>query len=192
MKPLFRLTIIGDPVPKGRPKFAVIGGHGRAYTPKRTREYEETIRVQAKLEGIKLLDPAMPVELGVLIFRTPPKSMRAELRKRIEAGDESIPVVVKPDLSNYVKLCEDALNDIAWRDQQIVKYAPDNGKFYSVQPRVVITAWLYDSLYNSSQQVDKPIERICRACRGEGCDTCFDSGIIFVSHGIRRRGEDDT
>lgn len=38
-------TILGSPVPKGRPRFA----RGRAITPKRTRDYERLVRQVAEL-----------------------------------------------------------------------------------------------------------------------------------------------
>lgn len=42
----FSLTVLGSPVPKGRPR--VVKGH--AYTPKRTRDYEKLVRDYAALE----------------------------------------------------------------------------------------------------------------------------------------------
>lgn len=41
----FKLTIPGNPIPKGRPRFA----DGRAHTPQRTRDYEETVKTWVAL-----------------------------------------------------------------------------------------------------------------------------------------------
>lgn len=43
---LLRLTIAGDPIPKGRPRVA----RGHAYTPKRTADAEAVIRTATMLE----------------------------------------------------------------------------------------------------------------------------------------------
>ncbi len=141
MTPLFRLTIPGDPVPKGRPKFAVIGGHGRAYTPKKTRLYEEAIRIQARAAGIKLLDPAMPVVCEIKAYLKYPQSLPAATRKAIEAGDDGEPVVRLPDVDNICKAAIDSLEGIAWRDQQIVELRAS--KHYSANPRLEIAAWRF-------------------------------------------------
>ncbi len=168
MTSLFRLTIPGDPVPKGRPKFAVIGGHGRAYTPKKTRDYEDIIRTQARLDGVEPLDPDMPVVCEIKAYLKYPQSLPARIRKAIEAGDDSVPVVKKPDLDNLIKAAIDSLEGIAWRDQQIVELRAS--KHYSAQPRLIITAWEYKPLTS----------RLCRHCNGDGCGECGRQGIEFI------------
>ncbi len=136
MKPLFHLVIAGDPVAKGRPKFAVIGGHARAYTPKKTRDYEETITLAAVAQGLKNLPHDLPLAVDIWIYLPAPKSLPAKIRRAIEAGDETVPVVKKPDVDNITKLCCDALEGVCWRDQQIVDLFAS--KRYSVNPRVEI------------------------------------------------------
>lgn len=49
-----------------------------------------------------------------------------------------MPHCKKPDLSNLIKLIEDALNKVAYRDDsQIFRY-DDPGKYYSLRPRLEI------------------------------------------------------
>ncbi len=136
---LFRLEVPGVPVAKGRPRFAVVGGHGRAYTPAKTRNYEQQIYALAVAQGIKPVERDRPVRVAVVVFVAPPKSLRVKVRRQIEAGCDDYPVVTRPDLDNYEK-CLDALNGVAWADDaQICEKA--SGKYYSARPRVVITAW---------------------------------------------------
>ncbi|MGH7605434.1 MAG: RusA family crossover junction endodeoxyribonuclease [Gemmatimonadaceae bacterium] len=71
----FRLTIHGEPVAKGRPKFSVIGGRPIARTPAKTRRYEDVIRQTAiqQWNGAPVLkDVALTVRL--LFFRSVPAS----------------------------------------------------------------------------------------------------------------------
>ena len=43
--------------------------------------------------------------------------------------------IYKPDLSNYVKSAEDALNGVVWKDDQSI-VTEHTGKWYSEHPRI--------------------------------------------------------
>lgn len=51
-------TISGEPQGKGRPKFARRGSHAHAYTPKKTRAYEDIVAseyIKYNAETLKLI-----------------------------------------------------------------------------------------------------------------------------------------
>ena len=92
----YSLLIPGDPVPKGRPR--VYRGHG--VTPSRTRIAESRIRADfmAKYPDGEPFDG--PVKVVVEFW----KAKRG-----------------RPDLDNLVKLVTDALNGVAYRDDEQIK-----------------------------------------------------------------------
>lgn len=90
-------VVEGDPLPKERPR--VVNGH--TYTPDRTRTAETKIAAVAKMHHVR--PTVAPVRLIVAFYRA---------SKR------------RCDLDNLVKLVQDALNGIAWvDDEQIVDLA---------------------------------------------------------------------
>lgn len=77
-----------------------------------------------------------PLELGVSFCFQRPKSWSKDRRAAVDDGEEPW-YSGKPDISNFVKLVEDAGNGILWRDDaQIVKL--DAIKVYSTTDETVI------------------------------------------------------
>lgn len=106
-------TVPGKPRGKGRPRFS----RGRAYTPEKTREYEELIRRCYLLHGGVKLEGA--VTLSILAIYPIPKKTKAADRQRMVQGYE-LPLK-KPDGDNIEKAVADALNGVAYDDDsQIV------------------------------------------------------------------------
>lgn len=133
----FKLTVHGDVVPKGRPRLAVVGGHARAYTPKKTRTYEEIVRTTA----IHIWD-GKPVLTDVAIkvradfFRKIPKGFSRAKTASAIAG-HLVPIS-RPDYDNLSKSVTDALNGVIYHDDaQIVDM--HCRKLYGLEPRVEIT-----------------------------------------------------
>jgi len=93
-----------EPVAKGRPKTAFTNGIIRTYTPARTKKAQDAIKtaIMAFLEKgkIKPFPARTPLKLVVTFYRC--KSMW--LPKYV-----SMPYI-KPDLDNFLKLLQDALN----------------------------------------------------------------------------------
>lgn len=104
-----KIVIPGRVKGKGRPRFAMIGGHARAYTPADTRNHEAMIRQIAfeAMRGRKLFEG--PVEVVIKVFQIPPPSWSK--KKRAAA----IFLTGKPDCDNIAKSV-DALNSLVWRD----------------------------------------------------------------------------
>ena len=127
-------TIDYEPVAKGRPKFSTRGGFVRAYTPKKTEEAEQTLRLlMAKYKPQIPIDT--PVKLSVVFCRRIPKSTsKANLALMLKGV---ILPMVKPDLDNYLKLIQDAMNGIFFNDDaQICECI--SKKIYSQNPRTII------------------------------------------------------
>lgn len=112
-----RFEVGGMPVGKARPRVTFRGGHARAYTTERTREYEERVRAAyLKAYGNKKLDGAIQVD--VIAYFEPPKS--ASKKKRAAMLDWEIPYTKKPDTDNILKAVTDALNGVAYGDDSYI------------------------------------------------------------------------
>lgn len=87
-------------VPKGRPRISRNGG---VYTPDETRAFENDIKLLAKTQWkIAPIEGAVRMDIWFILVR--PKSS-----KKVHPS-------VKPDLTNYCKAIEDALNGICYLD----------------------------------------------------------------------------
>lgn len=112
-------TIPIRPRPKQRPRFA----RGHAYTPKETRDYEETLRTVCRAQGASPRPNPCIVDMSCYWKR--PKSVK-----------ESQFFTKRPDADNLSK-CLDALNGVCWNDDaQIVELTVS--KDYGEEDMVVI------------------------------------------------------
>lgn len=126
-------SIPGEPVAKGRPRFA----NGHAYTPAKTRIYEETVRLHAihAMRGKKMLTGAISLRVTAY-FPTPKSFTRAKTEQAISG---SLLHTKKPDWDNIGKIVSDALNGVVYPDDAVIADATVS-KRYGVEPRVVVTA----------------------------------------------------
>lgn len=77
-----------------------------------------------------------PISITIAFYYPIPKSWSK--RKKDDANDQGIMPTVKPDLDNCVKGIFDALNGIAWKDDnQVVDLR--TMKRYAIEPMIVIT-----------------------------------------------------
>lgn len=108
-------TIQGAPAGKKRPKFTTVNGYTRTYTPADTMHNERLVRACYAWDyhGFKF-PPKIPLYVKLTCYYPIPKSTSKKKAAQMEAG-EIIPVV-KPDLDNVAKLILDALNGLAWED----------------------------------------------------------------------------
>ncbi|MBA7671111.1 hypothetical protein ES703_79262 [subsurface metagenome] len=121
-----KATIYVEPVPKGRPRVATKGGRTFIYTPQKTVHAESMIREALLRYGT--FDKDIPLKLTAIFFRQRPKS----LPKRV-----TMPVA-KPDLSNYLKTLEDAMEKFVYQsDSQITTMAAR--KRFGAPPRIELT-----------------------------------------------------
>ena len=115
---MIEFSIYGEPIGKGRPKFVSRGGFGRAYTPKKTADYEKHVVAEFRsvYPDAKPIDKALRVK--IFAFYVPPASWSK--RKRAEAIFGLIPKTTKPDADNVAKAILDALNGAAYLDDSQV------------------------------------------------------------------------
>ena len=107
-------TIDGTAVPKQRPRMS-----GRvAYTPKKTRDYEERVRkaFRSSYSGeTPVFHKDIPVEVCIEVVQGIPKSWSNSKTLKAERG-EIAPTSRNGDLDNIAKSILDALNTLAYED----------------------------------------------------------------------------
>lgn len=130
-------TIPGKPQGKGRPRFD--GRRGVAYTPQKTRDYEDLVRscYLKNFKGCKPLQGALVAE--IIAYYPIPKSAKKSDREAMLEG--KIKPKVKPDLDNIIKAVLDALNGYAYKDDAAVVGVRAD-KRYSQNPCVYVR--IYD------------------------------------------------
>ena len=118
MKLLLELEIPGEPVGKGRPRVVSAGGFARAYTPKKTVEWENLAAWYFQSQWKGRPPHGGPVVMEVHAVKSRPKRL---LRKKDPDGLIVRPS--KPDLDNCVKIAGDALEraGVLKNDIQIVE-----------------------------------------------------------------------
>lgn len=113
-----------DPVAKGRHRFT---SRGHAYTPAKTKNAQrfihETLKNQVDHEPLE-----GPLAMRTIFYLERPKSV-----KRLYP-------TVKPDLSNYLKLIEDAMNGVVYKDDSQIIFSQE-WKLYAdnCTPRVIVS-----------------------------------------------------
>lgn len=135
MKVLRRLqiTVPGDPVGKGRPRF--VRATGRTYTPESTSRYENLVRITFATKYPDHVPIDNPIELTIRAFFSIPKSWTK--KRTAEASRGGYPKTSKPDVDNIIKSVCDGLNGVAWTDDARI-HRISASKEYSDQPRVEI------------------------------------------------------
>lgn len=119
---VFEYFIKSEPVPKGRPR----AYKNQLVTPKKTRLYENTVRMESKIAMLKnsLVEPfslKYNIQVQLIFCLSIPKS-----RKDLSHGDW---MNKKPDLDNLIKSILDGMQDVVFEDdKQIV--AIDSRKIY--------------------------------------------------------------
>lgn len=105
--------VLGKPQGKARPRFT---RKGHTYTPNNTTSYENAVRrafLQAKgvmLEG----------EVRAVITACYPIPKSTSKKKRAEMLRDEVKPVKKPDCDNIAKIILDALNKVAYKDDNQV------------------------------------------------------------------------
>lgn len=111
------LIIPGVPVAKGRPKFARRGNFISAYTPDKTRKYEELVSELAR----KLMANKPPFDCPIKVLAVAYMPIpQMSIKKTADAIAGYILPAKKPDIDNLAKAALDACNGIIWRDDALI------------------------------------------------------------------------
>lgn len=127
-------VILGEPCGKGRPRFST--KTGRTYTPQKTQNYENLVKMQYALDfgADRFPDKAM-LDMSIMAYYGIPKSASKKKQEEMRLG--IVRPTKKPDMDNVVKIIADSLNGVAYHDDtQIVDCLCR--KFYSESPRVIV------------------------------------------------------
>ena len=141
MSNIIEIVVAGEPVAKGRPRVTTAGGFARTYSPAKTRNYENLIRMAAG-EAMRGADPLVgPVQMEMHAYLPIPTSWSGKRQRLAEEG-EILPAK-RPDLDNFTKAALDGCNGIVFKDDALVcdLHAV---KVYSRRPRLVIRIWPID------------------------------------------------
>lgn len=129
------LIIPGIPIAKGRPRFTNIGGFMRAYTPKKTRDYENFVASIA----LKAMERIPPFDCPIKVLATAYLPIpQMSMKKISDAIAGYILPAKKPDLDNLAKAALDACNGIVWRDDALICSLLVK-KRYATNPRLELT-----------------------------------------------------
>lgn len=131
-----KFTIPGSPQGKARPKFARHGNYVQTYTPKKTKDYENEVKLEyIRKYPNKCYNKSIMLVLHINAYYSIPKKTNKQKRAFMLAG--KIRPIKKPDMDNIIKIIADALNKTAYYDDaQIVESTVC--KFYSDNPRVEV------------------------------------------------------
>lgn len=136
---MIEIIIPGEPVAKGRPRMRVADMKGAkravAYTPSKTRRYEDLVKLAAA-EAMGERDPMEgPVVAVILAYLQIPASWSKKRQRLAELGE--IAPAKRPDVENLVKSALDGCNKIVFRDDsQVCELRAV--KAYSRRPRLEI------------------------------------------------------
>ena len=122
------------PVAKARPRVTMVGGRARAYTPKKSADYERQIArewAHERQSAAARLD---------IVFGIPIPQSWSKKQQDAAASGLLLPAK-KPDIDNLIKAVMDALNGVAYDDDnQVIELSAK--KVYAPEPYVAI--WLRD------------------------------------------------
>lgn len=128
----------GEPVGKGRPRVTRQGGFAHAYTPKRTKNFEDEIRfefMQGTCEKMPVYEKGIALKAHMVFAFAVPKSYSKKKREECLLG--LIQHTKKPDADNVAKAVCDALNGYAFEDDsQITRMMLE--KIYAEEPYVEV------------------------------------------------------
>ena len=136
---MIKFTYHGEPIGKGRPRVtARQGKFAHAYTPKKTKDYEDAIRFEfmaSNSEKMPVYDKDTPLQAKMTFAFAVPKSYSKKKREACLKGEAMH--THKPDTDNCVKSVLDALEGAAFeQDASVVKVIAE--KIYAEEPFVEV------------------------------------------------------
>lgn len=130
---IYEFEVIGDIKGKARPRVNTYTG--TAYTPTPTKDYENLIKQYFKVKYPRYEPLEGRVAVKISAYFDVPKSTSKKDKILIEEGKLS--PTKKPDIDNIIKIVLDALNKMAFKDDnQITKLEVE--KFYGKEEKIVV------------------------------------------------------
>lgn len=130
----FEFEVIGNIKGKARPRVNTYTG--KAYTPENTKDYEMLIKQYFKLKYPKFVPLENRVYVKIVAQFKIPKNTTKKDTKLIEEGKLS--PTKKPDIDNITKIVLDALNKMAFKDDnQITKLEVE--KTYGLEEKIYVS-----------------------------------------------------
>lgn len=124
---LFEITILGQPVPWQRPRKNKNVFYDPQYIAK--KNFAWAVKEKFYYEILK-----KPFILILIYCLQIPKSLSHKKQASLNAKPHN----KRPDLSNYIKFTEDALNGICWLDDCLIS-SIHASKLWSYEPKTIIT-----------------------------------------------------
>jgi Holliday junction resolvase RusA-like endonuclease len=127
------LLYLGEPKAQARARHSRLTNH--FFDPSQSLKAWLVEQIQTQLpKNFKPLQDS--IEMHCVFYKAPPKSTSKKAKVLMELG--IVKCSTKPDLDNYVKLVQDALNQVLYMDDsQITVLSAE--KYYSCKPRAKIT-----------------------------------------------------
>lgn len=130
---IYEFEVIGDIKGKARPRVNTYTN--RAYTPTNTKDYEMLIKQYFKIKYPKYVPLENRVSVKILAQFKIPKNTSKKNAENMLNGN--ISPTKKPDIDNIVKIILDALNTMAFKDDnQITKLEVE--KIYGEQEKILV------------------------------------------------------
>lgn len=135
-----KFTFAIAPQTQLRPRASRRGRAIVVYDPPKVKAFKQQLHAMAK-EQFNGKPLTGPLEVNFVFYRPVQASLSKAEKNRRLAGVE--PPVVKPDLSNYLKASEDALNGVLWEDDRYI-VIERCFKRYAETPRIEVEVKKYE------------------------------------------------
>lgn len=130
---VYEFEVIGDIKGKARPRVNTYTN--KAYTPTNTKDYELLIKQYFKMKYPRYIPFENRVSVKILAqFKIPKNTSKKNMENMLEGN---ISPTKKPDIDNIVKIILDALNTMAFKDDnQITKLEVE--KIYGTEEKIFV------------------------------------------------------
>ena len=146
----YTIVLYEEPIGKPRPRFKRVKGKNQVYSGNeyyRKKAFKE-ILTKEELEHFKQHLIATPCKIDYDVYLKTPKTFNNLETLLAEIG--AIRPLNKPDWDNLGKEYSDLFNELVWIDDVVVISATVN-KFYSILPRIEISFYVANALFNKYQ-----------------------------------------
>lgn len=130
---IYEFEVVGEIKGKARPRLNLYTGS--IYTAKNTKEYEDLVRQYFLIKYPRYIPFENRVSVKILACFRPPKKASKKDRENMLNG--TLTPIKKPDIDNIVKVVLDALNTIAFKDDnQVTKLEIE--KVYGEEEKIAV------------------------------------------------------